>query len=605
MKDILLSVSNLRLKIDTLLGEIQPIRGIEFSIRQQETFAIVGESGSGKSLTALSLLRLLPLNAHILSGSEIKLGRESLLRLTEVQMREVRSHKIGFIFQDPMSALNPVMTIKAQLLECFNPKRDRVDSRKKIYTMLEHVRIADIDECLKAYPHQLSGGMKQRIMIAMALAKSPDLLIADEPTTALDVTTQAQVLNLIHSLKEEMGMSVLLITHDLGVVAQMADRVAVMNQGKILETAAKERLFKTPTHAYTKKLLNSLPENTSRRVESKNKHVISTPILTVNDLKVSFGPVKAVDGVSFELMAGKTLCLVGESGCGKTTTGKAILRLIDPQSGEINFQNIDLAKLSQRKMKPYRGAVQMVFQDPFASMDPRMRIRETLLEGVEALKQFSKTAEKEKWIDMLLEQVGLDVAMKYRYPHEFSGGQRQRIAIARALSVNPKLIVCDEPTSSLDMSIQSQILDLLKALQQAMNLSYVFITHNLGVVQLLADYVAVMYLGRIVEYGTYEEVLKTPKHPYTQALLAAVPSVLDQKPIQAITGDVPSPRNPPLGCHFAPRCPHAFERCTTYPPTYALSETHQVKCYLTEQMAADFKQKQPDQSQTHLRRDRA
>lgn len=583
MKDILLTVSNLQVIIDSMMGQINPIRGIDFSIHQQETFAIVGESGSGKSLTALSILRLLPHNARLLQGSDIKLRRESLLKLSEIQMRRVRRERLGFIFQDPMSALNPVMTIKAQLFECFNSNLDRIDARKKIYTLLEHVRIGDIDHCLKSYPHQLSGGMKQRIMIAMALAKSPDLLIADEPTTALDVTTQAQVLNLIHTLKEEIGMSVLLITHDLGVVAQMADRVAVMNQGEIVETSSREKLFRAPQHPYTQKLFNALPEKlirTERVVPDSS--MISAPILKIKDLKVHYKGVKAVDGVSFELASGQTLCLVGESGCGKTTTGKALLRLVDPNSGEIIFQNRDLARLTHRSMKPYRRAVQMVFQDPFASMDPRMRIREVLLEGINALHLFENKAEKEKWIDLLLEQVGLDAAMKHRYPHEFSGGQRQRIAIARALSVNPKLIVCDEPTSSLDVSIQAQILQLLKTLQRAMNLSYLFITHNIGVVQVLADYVAVMYLGRIVEYGTVDEVLKSPKHPYTQALLAAVPSVLDPKPVQAIQGDIPSPRNPPSGCHFAPRCPHAFERCVVYPPPYAVSSTQQVKCYLYE-----------------------
>ncbi|MFO1257457.1 MAG: dipeptide ABC transporter ATP-binding protein [Gammaproteobacteria bacterium] len=585
MKDILLTVSNLQIIIDSMMGTINPIRGINFSIHQQETFAIVGESGSGKSLTALSILRLLPHNARILQGSEIKLSRESLLKLSEIEMRRVRAQRLGFIFQDPMSALNPVMRIKTQLIECFNSNQERIDVRKKIYTMLEHVRIADVDHCLKSYPHQLSGGMKQRIMIAMALAKSPDLLIADEPTTALDVTTQAQVLNLIHSLKEEIGMSVLLITHDFGVVAQMADRVAVMNQGEIVETAHREKLFRAPEHPYTQKLLNALPEKLVKSKEvDQTSTIISTPILKVNDLKVNFNSVKAVDGVSFELGSGQTLCLVGESGCGKTTTGKAILRLIDPASGEIMFQNTDLAHLTHRGMTPYRRAVQMVFQDPFASMDPRMRIREVLLEGVNALHLFTNKSEKENWIDMLLEQVGLDITMKHRYPHEFSGGQRQRIAIARALSVNPKLIVCDEPTSSLDVSIQAQILQLLKTLQRAMNLSYVFITHNIGVVKVLADYVAVMYLGRIVEYGTVDEVLMSPKHPYTQALLAAVPSVVNPQPLQAIQGDIPSPRNPPNGCHFAPRCPHAFEQCVVYPPIYKLTQSHQVKCYLYENL---------------------
>lgn len=677
----LLSVQHLRVYLPTQDNWVRAVDDISFTLQKGEILALVGESGCGKTMTSLGLTRLLPLGAEILAGSEIWLNQKPLHELSEKSLQAIRAKEIGMIFQDPMSSLNPVLTIEDQISESIKMAAKQPIGKRAIQEealfLLKQVRIPDPESILKAYPHQLSGGMKQRVVIAIALAKKPSLLIADEPTTALDVTTQAQVLHLIQSLNQQYQMAILLITHDLGVVAQMADRIAVMYAGHFIETAEADKFFKDPKHPYSKKLLESLPErgikgkplavipgqvpqldhafplcrfksrcalqfkacektppnlitietqqDTSQTVRchwydtnvlkaypkalqlkplleveqagSVESHAsdISTegpPLLKVEQFKVHYpikkgifkrtvGYIRAVDGVTFSIPEGETLALVGESGCGKTSTGKAILRLIEAE-GVLELDEIPLLKLKGRKLRKRRVDFQMIFQDPFASMDPKMRIYDLLEEGMKALNIGSSKEERQERIDNALEQVGLSPSMKWRYPFEFSGGQRQRIAIARALSVGPKLIICDEPTSALDVSIQAQILNLLKSLQAEYDLSYLFITHNINVVRYMADHIAVMYLGRIVESGPAEEVLAHPKHPYTQALLESVPVIEHhQKPFTPPKGEVPSLINPPPGCHFAPRCPFRMPRCTQqYPQDYLIEGNHLAKCYL-------------------------
>ncbi|MEK7286691.1 MAG: ABC transporter ATP-binding protein [Nitrospirota bacterium] len=679
MNEPLLSIKNLRTHFDTGEGIVRAVDDISLDIQQGEVFCLLGESGCGKSITALSLLRLVPHPGGIVSGS-IALHGEDLCQLSEAQMRTIRGRKIAMIFQEPMTALNPVMTIGEQIAEPIlcHLKETQKNARKKVLTLLDQVGIADPDLCYNDYPHHLSGGMKQRVMIAMALSCEPEILIADEPTTALDVTIQAQILNLLRGIQKERGMAILFITHDLGVVSEIADQVAVMYAGQIVERADKIAFFENPMHPYSKKLFDSLPYKTKRGTElsvirgsvpslshhftgcrfvnrchwawevceptppkwieaktgegvlchlydpnvaaehhalsptgptweeeggqpgpgleqqsaGEKKEAGAVPLLSVSDLAVHFpirkgffrsvvGAVKAVDGVSFEIHSGETVALVGESGCGKTTTGKAIIRLTQQTGGRVSFRGLDLSKLSENNFRKIRKALQMVFQDPYASLNPRMTIGEILCEGLRAAK--INRIEWKNQVDQLLEQVGLSVDAKDRYPHEFSGGQRQRIAIARALSVNPSLIVCDEPTSALDVSVQAQILNLLKSLQRRLGLAYLFITHNLSIVEYFADYVAVMYLGKIVEYGTVEQVFSAPQHPYTEALLSAMPKidVAKKQAIVHLEGDIPSPAAPPPGCYFHTRCPHVMPECKEiYPAVTEKEPGHGVACHL-------------------------
>ena len=668
MGDIL-RVSNLTTQ---LRNGARIVDDISFSIKAGETFVLLGESGCGKSMTALSLLRLLP-DGVTNAGSAAQLDGIALFGLREREMRDVRGGMMAMIFQEPGLSLNPVMTVGrqiAEVLELHQGMRGNA-AQLRCVELLDQVGIPDASRRVAEYPFQLSGGMKQRVMIAMALAGQPKLLIADEPTTALDVTIQAQVLQLLRDTQAASGMSLLLITHDLGVVAEMAHQVGVMYAGQIVEQASRTRLFDQPLHPYTQKLFAALPDATRRNqkliaipgnvpplgsvtqgcrfaarcdkawslcsdttpgwtvveegrgvrchlyqgqvpgskvsaskgqendVGAPAHHVDSKPdllpvpspvLLEVSDLKVHFpvrkgvlqrvvGQVKAVDGVSLDISQGRTLALVGESGCGKTTLGKALLQLIGPIEGSVQFAGRELIGSDTREQ---RASMQMVFQDPYASLNPKMRVAEILEEGMTALEIESNSAARQAHIDTLLDQVGLARDSKWRYPHEFSGGQRQRIAIARALAVSPRLLICDEPTSALDVSVQAQILNLLKSLQQKFELSYLFITHNLAVVEYLAHEVCVMYLGRIVERGTAAEVLRAPMHPYTQALLSAIPSIDGAKRERIrLKGDLPSPANPPQGCHFAPRCAHASEQCRKrYPPATSHSPTHSVHCYL-------------------------
>jgi ABC-type microcin C transport system duplicated ATPase subunit YejF len=529
----LLSVENLHVAFRQGAEAISAVNGISFNIRKGETFALVGESGSGKSVTALSVLRLLPLGGKILQGSA-KLDCVDLFRIPEYALCKIRGKRVGIIFQDPMSSLNPVMTIGQQIGEVLRLHIGLKGAalKSRAVELLDQVGMPRPAQHFDEYPHQFSGGMRQRAMIAIALAGEPDLLIADEPTTALDVTIQAQILALLKRLQHETGMALWLITHDLGIVATMADRVAVMRKGEIVEAADAGPFFAQPIHPYSQQLFEARP-----RLESclgRDLAEPAPPLLEVRDFKVYY-PIKkglfqrvvdyvrAVDGVSFSLPKGQTLALVGESGCGKTTLGKAMLNLIGSAGGQVLFDGLDVTGSSGEARRKRCGEMQIIFQDPFSSMNPRMVVGDIIEEGIRALQpELSETQRRER-SEELLEAVGLPKEARLRYPHEFSGGQRQRICIARALAVNPRLIVCDEPTSALDVSVQKQIIGLLKELRRQQGLSYLFISHDLAVVAELADQVAVMKNGKIVELGPVEQVLFAPTHEYTRKLLLAVP----------------------------------------------------------------------------------
>ncbi len=526
------------------------VRDISFRVERGETLALVGESGSGKSMTALSIARLLPPAAQVSAG-EIKLSGRDLMQISEREMRDVRGSKIAMIFQEPMNSLNPVLTIGDQIAECVRRHQSvtRSAARQQSIELLAAVGLPVPQRNIDEYPHQLSGGMRQRVMIAIALAAQPDLLIADEPTTALDVTIQAQVLDLLKDLQSQFNMGLLFITHDLAVVKQTVDRIAVMHQGELVEHGTNEAFFASPKHAYSRALLAAIPtaqKRLQRDLEQDAKRVSAVaqpeaedaagPILSVRNLQVHFpirggvfrravDYVRAVDDVSFDLHAGKTLALVGESGCGKTTVGKAILQLLKSNQGSVQFQQRDLQTLGNEDLRKIRQDLQIVFQDPYSSLNPRMLVGDILEEGMTALAVLKTTQDRKRKIKLLLDQVGLPADSVLRYPHEFSGGQRQRISIARALAVEPKLIVCDEPTSALDVSVQAQVLNLLIDLQEELGMSYLFITHDMAVVSYLADEVAVMHQGQIVEQGPTEQILLQPQHHYTQKLLAAVPSL--------------------------------------------------------------------------------
>ena len=599
-----LKIDGLRTVLDTAAGAVRAVDGIDLELRPGECFALVGESGCGKSMTALSVMRLLP-EAGRIAGGRVELDGVDLLGLPEAAMRAVRGKRVAMIFQEPSPALNPVLTIGRQITEVIERHAPGSSShREKALALLKSVGIQDAERRYEQYPFELSGGLKQRAMIAGALAVDPEVLIADEPTTALDVTIQAQILDLLARLQAERAMALLLITHDLGIVARMAHRVAVMYAGEIVELAERGDFMRAPQHPYSQKLFAALPSPQRRagelavirgqvpplnrsfghcrfaercdlafercRVEAPGlleplpghfarchlreagpaeprgapehagRHAPAAQagpvLLEVRNLKVHFpirkgvvrrtvDHVKAVDGVSFELRKGRTLALVGESGCGKTTTGKAILQLIAPTEGSVQYAGEELTRLSRAEMRVRRSAMQIIFQDPYGSLNPRMRVAEILLEGMRSLSVGASDAERAQRIADLLKEVGLPAEALGRYPHEFSGGQRQRIAIARALAVNPRLIVCDEPTSALDVSVQAQILNLLRSLQARRGLAYLFITHNIAVVDYLAHDVAVMYQGRIVERGPVDQVLRAPTHPYTRQLLAAVPEI--------------------------------------------------------------------------------
>ena len=533
----LLEVKALKVRFAAEDHLVQAVDGVNFRIEPGETFALLGESGSGKSVTALSITRLLPRTAEI-SGAVVFNGMD-LLALPKKEMRSFRGRHIAMIFQEPQTSLNPALTVGMQIGETLGQHRKLTGraQKERVIELLEAVEIPDPALRMREYPHQFSGGMKQRVMLAMALAGEPDLLIADEPTTALDVTTQARILALLKKIQRDMGMAMLFITHDLAVASQVADRVAVMNKGKLVETASTRQFFSRPQHPYSKQLLDSLPD-ASKNIERDTGVALSAqePMLRVSGLKVHFpvqkglfgrpaGYLRAVDGVSLELAQGRTLAVVGESGSGKTTLGKGILQLLKPAGGAVFLTGDNLSDLSASQLRQRRADMQVVFQDPFSSMNPLMMVKDIIEEGMSTLGAENNAANRQNLVDQLLTQVGLEPDHKYRYPHEFSGGQRQRICIARALAVRPKLLVCDEPTSALDVTVQARILELLASLQEELGLAYLFITHNISVVASFADDVAVMYRGRIVEQGATGTVLTSPRHEYTKNLLAAVPVI--------------------------------------------------------------------------------
>ena len=532
------------------------VRNVSFDVMPGETVAIVGESGSGKSVTSLSIMRLLAKGASRITG-KIMLSGKDLLSLTDKQMRDVRGNDASMIFQEPMTSLNPIFTIGRQISEALtcHSNLSQADARAETIRLLEKVRIPNASSRFDEYPHQFSGGMRQRVMIAMALASRPKLLIADEPTTALDVTIQGQILDLIKVLQEEEGMAVLFITHDMGVVAEISDRTIVMYRGEAVESGPTDDIFHRGKHPYTRALLSAVPRLGSMKdrrwplrfpivdvttgvstVPTEVSDTVDkrkTPILEVKNLTTRFdirsglfgrksGAIHAVENVSFDLFQGETLSLVGESGCGKSTTGRSITRLVQPDSGEVYLDGYNVLTLDQASLRNMRKSIQMIFQDPFASLNPRMSVGATIAEPFIAHRLGTKKQAQDKTVD-LLERVGLTADMMKRYPHEFSGGQRQRIAIARALALDPKVIVADESVSALDVSIKAQVVNLLLDLQQSFNLAFLFISHDMAVVERVSHRVAVMYLGEIVEIGPRAAVFENPQHDYTKKLMAAVP----------------------------------------------------------------------------------
>ncbi|MCZ6890171.1 MAG: dipeptide ABC transporter ATP-binding protein [Gammaproteobacteria bacterium] len=537
---MLLEVDNLHTHFGRGGDAMQAVKGISFHIDEGETFCLVGESGSGKSVTGLSIMRLIPEPGHNPAGRVMfqshghSASPVDLLQQDQTAMQSIRGDRISMIFQEPMTALNPVMTIGEQILEPLEMHLGLVGQAawQRAVELLQRVEMPDAERRLNEYPHRLSGGQRQRVMIAMALACEPDLLIADEPTTALDVTIQAQILNLLAELQRTHNTALLFITHDLSVVAQIADRIAVMRQGEIVEQGSRDDVLFSPQHAYTKELLAALPVNLERL--KKPRITRPVPLISVRNLKVYFpirkgilqrhvGDMRAVDDVSLDITRGKALALVGESGSGKTTLGRALLGLITPTGGQTMYDGVDLASLSRRQFKPYRRDLQIVFQDPQSSLNPRLTIATTITEPMAVHGIGDSPEQRMEMAAEIMRKVGLTPEMLRRFPHEFSGGERQRIGIARALALNPKFIVCDEVTSALDVSVQARVLALLDELRTEFDLTYLFITHNIDVVRYFADDVAVMYQGKVVEHGDVSQVCDDPQHPYTQRLLDAVP----------------------------------------------------------------------------------
>jgi microcin C transport system ATP-binding protein len=524
----LLEVEDLSVNFKVEGGELEAVRRVSFHIDKGETLALVGESGSGKSVTALSILQLLPYPKAWHPSGSIRLDGRELIGADEATLRQVRGDRVGIIFQEPMTSLNPLHTIERQIGETLMLHRgmSRVDARARALELLHLVRLREAEERLGAYPHQLSGGQRQRVMIAMALANEPDLLIADEPTTALDVTIQAQILQLLKDLQERLGMAVLLITHDLTIVRKVAERVCVMTQGQIVETGAVAEVFDRPRHPYTQHLLAAEPKG-----RPPTRPAQAPVVLAARQLKVHFpiqrgllrrtvGYVKAVDGVDLAIRRGQTVGVVGESGSGKTTLGLALLRLIKSEGG-IRFGDQEIQGFPSGRLRPLRRHMQIVFQDPYGSLSPRMSVGQIVEEGLKLHRIGDGRGGRRRLVAKVLEEVGLDPESQDRYPHEFSGGQRQRISIARAMVLEPSFVVLDEPTSALDMSVQAQIVDLLRDLQTRRGLAYMFISHDLRVVRALSDHVVVMRDGQVVEHGRAEEIFERPQHPYTRALMAA------------------------------------------------------------------------------------
>lgn len=602
MRRPVLQVTDLDVRFTTPDGPVHAVRNLGFSVSGGETLGIVGESGSGKSQTVLAIMNLLADNGRA-SGSAVFDGEE-ILNLPPTRMNAIRGARMAMIFQDPMTSLNPYLTIGRQMSEvlCMHDGKTRRAALQACAEMLDAVHITEAKQRLGMYPHELSGGMRQRVMIASALLCRPALLIADEPTTALDVTVQAQILELIRELRAEFDTSIVLITHDLGVVAGNCDRVLVMQSGVAREYGQIDAVFYSPRHEYTKALLAAVPRLDDKR--QRRSPVVGAEgdsgaaLLRVDDLQVHFKippaslfaraqTLRAVDRVSIEIRAGETLGVVGESGCGKSTLARAISRLVRITDGKVCFLGKDLAGLDKKSLKDSRQDMQMIFQDPLASLDPRMMVRDILTEPLQTYHSEMSGADMTEQAGEILRRVGLDAEHLNRYPHEFSGGQCQRIGIARALILQPRLIICDEPVSALDVSVQAQIIDLLIELQEEFSLALIFIAHDLAVVRRLSHRVMVMYLGRAVEIADRQVLYEQPRHPYTRALLNAVPvpdpRIERRRAGTALVGDVPSLLAPPSGCAFRTRCPHATEICSQIPPELerrgARAERSLVACH--------------------------
>jgi peptide/nickel transport system ATP-binding protein len=558
----LLSVSDLTVEVVSG-GQSRPVvEGLGFTLGKGETLCIAGESGSGKSMTALSLIGLLPKPAARIAHGSVRLAGRDLLALSSDQMRQVRGRQISMIFQEPMTSLNPVLTVGAQLVEAITAHEHmNADvARRRARELLDLVQIPEAGRRLTQFPHELSGGMRQRVMIAIALSQKPDILIADEPTTALDVTVQAQILSLIRKLQADTGTAAILITHDMGVVAEMADRVLVMKDGRQVEAGPVRTVFASPAAPYTQALLAAVPRLGEMTGTTLPKRAVAEPagkeVVEVDNLTVRFdvrgglfkrggARVHAVEGISFRLHAGETLALVGESGCGKSTTGKAMLSLV-PFTGDVRIAGRHTGGLRPAQMKPIRRDIQMIFQDPYASLDPRMRVGDLVAEPMK-IHAVATGSELTDRVEYLFRRVGLPAEAARRYPHEFSGGQRQRICIARALSLSPKVIVADESVSALDVSIQAQVLDLLQDIQNETGIAYLFISHDMAVVEQISHRVAVMYMGRFVELGTRAQIFENPQHSYTQKLMSAVPVPDPTRARRAYIpydGELPSPVRP-------------------------------------------------------------
>ncbi len=594
----LLNVANLHVRFATPDGYVKAVRGLDFELAAGESLGIVGESGSGKSQSVLALIGLLADNGQA-RGTAYFADRD-LLGLTERELVALRGAEIAMVFQDPMTALNPYLSVGAQMALVLR-RHENVSSaaaRTRCLEMLEAVKLSDAERRLDMYPHELSGGQRQRVMIAAALLCRPRLLIADEPTTALDVTVQAQILALISELREQLDTAILLITHDLGVVAGHCDRVLVMEQGQRRDYGTVDQVFHAPAHDYTRKLLAAVP-----RIDSPGRQRDlpgGDTLLKVQDLSVQFRlppdhwpgrarQLKAVDQVSFDLAPGESLGVVGESGCGKSTLARAVLRLVPASAGVVSLLGRKLLPLRGAELRAARRDLQVVFQDPLASLDPRMMVRDIVAEPLQSFSPELSPDEVTQRVARLLERVGLEPAHLNRYPHEFSGGQSQRIGIARALVCEPQLVICDEAVSALDVSVQAQIIDLLLDLQKELGLALVFIAHDLAVVRQISHRVLVMYLGRAVELADADALYERPRHPYTRALLQAVPvpepAVERGRQRQLLGGDVPSPLSPPSGCAFRTRCPFAEIRCTAERPVLRELDDSLVACHFAESLA--------------------